>query len=231
MLTTSLVQSFAVDWARMVGSAEARRALARWARLDPLLACRGDLDAVVDTRRDPVVANRVQLVLAGLAPTDVLAARTLLQMLLPGVVALVHTVGRGDRDATDEMVSLAWERICTYPPSRRGSVAANVVLDVRKRYVQDRRRPHVPFPGGFEDPMDPAPGPEDHALAVSLLDELDAARRSGVITNEMFTAIIATRLYGVRVADLAATERVTRQKVHQRRWHGERRLRTIGLAG
>ena len=94
MLTTLLVQSLDDDWARVVRSADARRALARWARVDPLLACRAGLDEVVATRRDPVVANRVQLVLAGLAPSDRLAARTLLQMLLPGVVALAHTAGR-----------------------------------------------------------------------------------------------------------------------------------------
>jgi hypothetical protein len=36
------------------------------------------------------------------------------------------------------MVSLAWERIRTYPTTRHGSVAGNVLLDVRKRYRAHR---------------------------------------------------------------------------------------------
>jgi hypothetical protein len=47
-------------------------------------------------------------------------------------------VGYDDPAAIEEMVSLTGERIRTYPARRRGSVAANVFLDVRPRYRAHR---------------------------------------------------------------------------------------------
>ena len=58
----------------------------------------------------------------------------LLEALLPGLVRLAGITGYDDPAAIEEIVSLAWERIRTYPPGHWGSVAANVLLDVRKRY-------------------------------------------------------------------------------------------------
>ncbi len=94
---------------------------------------------VLLSRRDPSIPGEVLSILARLAPTDALATRTLLQMLLPGLVRLVGTVGHGVPEAADEIVALAWERIRTYPTLRTGSVAAKVVLDVRKQYVKPQR--------------------------------------------------------------------------------------------
>jgi class 3 adenylate cyclase len=88
-----------------------------------------DLDELLERRRDDQAAPAVLRALAVLAPADDLAARTLLQALLPGLVRLAGMVGYGDPAAIEEMVSLAWERIRTYPAGRRGSVAANVLFD------------------------------------------------------------------------------------------------------
>jgi hypothetical protein len=96
----------------------------------PALGGVADLDALLESRRDDKAAPAVLRALAVLAPGDDLAARTLLQALLPGLVRLAGLVGYDDRAAIEEMVSLAWERIRTYPARRRGSVAANVLFDV-----------------------------------------------------------------------------------------------------
>jgi hypothetical protein len=85
----------------------------------------------------------VRRALAALAPSDQLAARTLLQALLGGLCNLARCVGR-DANAVDDVVSLAYERIRTYPAHRPGSVSGNVLLDVRKRYC----RAHAPASRG-----------------------------------------------------------------------------------
>jgi hypothetical protein len=80
-----------------------------------------DLDALLERRRDDQAAPAILRALAVLAPGDDLAARTLLQALLPGLVRLA---GMG-----------------THPhlPGRApGSVTANVLFDVRKRYRANR---------------------------------------------------------------------------------------------
>jgi hypothetical protein len=80
---------------------------------------RGAVDLVLlERRRNPDLAPGILAALAALAPGSGLAARTLLQARLPGLVRLAATAGRGDPGAVDEMLGLAWERIRTYPASR-----------------------------------------------------------------------------------------------------------------
>jgi hypothetical protein len=111
-------------------------------------------------------------------PGDDLAARTLLQALLPGLVRLAGMVGYDDPAAIEEMVSLAWERIGTYPAGRRGSVAANVLFDVRKRYRAHGRIDAPRSPDTAEIQVTPTSrSPEDEALARVLFEQLIAAQR------------------------------------------------------
>jgi hypothetical protein len=110
--------------------------LEQWSIAHPALRGMADLDALLERRRDDQAAPAILRALAVLAPGDALAARTVLQALLPGLVRLAGMVGYDEPAAIE--VSLAWERIRTYPARRRGSVAANVLFDVRKRYRAHR---------------------------------------------------------------------------------------------
>ncbi len=127
-----ILQSLNKEWSTIADSPAARRALMRWWAVHPVLLPAADLDDVIDLGYRPDIGPEVRRALATLAPTDHLAARTLLQELLGGLVNLAHRVGR-DADAVDDVVRLAWERIRTYPIHRPGSVSGNVLLDVRKR--------------------------------------------------------------------------------------------------
>jgi hypothetical protein len=163
------------EWSELATSPCARRALIRWANDHPALAGLRDLDEVLAARRDNSRAPALLAALAALAPTDELAARTLLQALVPGLARLSSLTGNDDPAAIDEMVSLAWERIRTYPTTRRGSVAGNVLLDVRKRY---RRHRLVEVPASLEltgDPEDDGCTPEDEVLGRLLIEELAMA--------------------------------------------------------
>lgn len=218
------------QWPRIARSPEARRALIRWANDDRRFGGMNDLVDVVDARHDPAIAGSIERALAAIAPTDELAARTLLQMLLPGLVRLKATVGRTDADATHEFVVLAWERIRTYPTTRHGSVAANVVLDVRKNYVKMRLAAIDVAAGPVPEAASTDTSPEEHLLGVAVLDDLVGATRAGVVTPDALSTILRTRLGGEKIADIAAEQRVDAQMARQRRWRAERRLRALPLA-
>lgn len=221
------------EWATLACGPTARRALIRWSRSYPALADLPDFDALLDRRRDPLVANDVLAALAALAPADELAARVLLQALLPGLVRLAATAGYDDPNALDEMVSLAWERVRTYPTTRCGSVAANVLWDVRKWYRRHRliEAPRsVPLDDVDGSCGDRAESAEDTVLAGSALDELGRACRAGVITDTALALIVRTRLRGESLADIAAEEDVNVHRLAQRRWRAECRLRELPWA-
>ena len=141
------------EWRELCRSASSRLALQRWAYAEPALAGILTLEAVLVERKDDAeAAPAILAALARLAASDDLAARTLLQALMPGLVKMAATSCSDDPAALDELVSLAWERIRTYPTSRPGPVAANVLMDVRKRYREHRT---IEAPDGVGPEMPP----------------------------------------------------------------------------
>jgi hypothetical protein len=126
------------EWAALSAGDRARRTLEVWQEEHSEFAGLECLGEPLERRRQPKAAAQLLAVLARLAPVDVIAARALLQALLPGLTRLAATTGYDDPAAFEEVVSLAWERILTYPATRCGSVAANVLWDVRKRYRRHR---------------------------------------------------------------------------------------------
>ena len=227
----TILQVLDRQWPDVATSPEARRALIRWANDHEVLAGMRDLRDVLESRRDPRVAREVLSVLAGLAPTDELAARALLQVLLPGLVRLVGTHVQSDAEAQDDLVALAWERIRTYPSTRPGSVAANVILDVRKQYVKLRRDARTVPLFLCAEPFAEASSPEDQAIAVMGVEEIAAAQRQGFVSAVVLEAIVRTRLGGESLAEVAADQGLETEVLCQRRWRAERRLRTLPLAG
>jgi DNA-directed RNA polymerase specialized sigma24 family protein len=195
-------------------------------RLSGEIASAHDLHDVITLGYQPADGPEIRIALATLAPGDDLAARTLLQVLLGGLVNLARRIGR-DADALDDVVSLAWERIRTYPSQRPGSVSGNVVLDVHKRY----RRAHDPLarhaivePGAFEASA------EDRAVANVFFDELAAAGKKAGVSSTVLESIIRTRVVGESMADLAAEQDVSLKVLWHRRWRAEARLRALPLA-
>lgn len=236
-MTTTIARELDREWARLTASAPAGEALARWRTECAELAGVEDLDGVLARRTDPDAAPAVLAALARWAPGDAVAARTLLQALLPGLVRLAATTGYDDPVALDELVSLAWERIRTYPPSRRGSVPANVLWDVRKRY---RRHREVEAPRSTAlDPGDRHLEHEPSAEAVVLgrlgyrqvVERLAAAQRDGVISTRSLRLVVRTRLAGDPLDEVASEERVNVHALTQRRWRAEQRLRALLLVG
>ncbi len=218
------------DWEQLNRSPQGRRALRRWAEQEEALAGLSCLDDILERRLDEKLARPVLAALARLAPTDPLAARTLLQAVLPGLVRIAADEHFGDRDALDHLVALAWERIITYPLTRPGSVAANVLWDVRKRYRRERAASGVGLDaaGPFAEPTEDSV--EDAAIDRAMVDQVVAAQRRGVISDAAFALILRTRMGGEFLHEVAAGGGATVHALNQRRWRAERQLR-LALAG
>ena len=227
------LMSLDAEWRRLTRTSRACQAPKQWSIAHPALRGLADLDGLLERRRDDRAAPAVLRALAVLAPGDDLAARTLLQALLPGLVRLAGMVGYDDPAAIEEMVSLAWERIRTYPAGRRGSVAANVLFDVRKRYRAHRRIDAPRSPDTAEIQVTPTSrSPEDEALARVLFEQLIAAQRDErVLRDGAFGLVLRTRLGGEPLTEVARREKLPLCVLAQRRWRAECRLRQLPLAG
>ena len=217
------------EWRRIAACPAARRAVVRWGAVHPPLRGLADLGELLERRRDPRHGQAVLAALATLAGTDEMAARALLQALLPGIVRLASTTASDDCDAADEMAALAWERIRTYPAARSGPVAGNILLDVKKQYrlhwkIHAPRSTALP-PSPVLPPgdADQARSAEDEALdRVSFAEFLDI--QQCVIGARNLRLVVRTRVDGVSLAEAAAEENVSVQTLNVRRVRTEQQL-------
>jgi hypothetical protein len=237
-----VLDSLEREWRRLERCSSGRRAALRWGVVHAALRGVGSLGELLERRRDSSGAPAVLAALAVLAPTDDLAARTLLQALLPGLVRLAATAGYDDPEAVDELVSLAWERIRTYPAGRAGSVAGNIMLDVRKKYSQQRFESATMLSLGWRHRLDVRPWAElrgeaagmarpaeDEALERLTLEQVAAQR--AVVGDVCFRAVSRTLGLGLSLAEAAAEENVTVPTLTQRRWRALQQMRQLPLAG
>lgn len=218
------------EWEIVAAAPASRRRFIRWVATHPELEGIESLDDLLVARRDPARAPALLQVLAALAPTDELAARTLLQAVVPGIVCFAARSAKDDPCAIEEMVSLAWERIRTYPTTRPGSVAGNILLDVLKRYRRhwavEQPTSGTPIPNDLEDRS----CLEDTVLNRLLLEEVITAHRAGIVSKPALTLVLRTRMMGEPLEDVSAEMDVPQRNLCQRRWRAECRLRDRFLA-
>jgi len=209
------------DWEILVRSRAAEDALRRW-RGDPVL---GDLhcltDILVRTRQGvgPAAADRVLVALAARARTDAIAARALLQALMPGMVRLAHRhAGVGRPDAATDVVGYAIERIRTYPFERRPrAIAANVLLDVHQWMCRDRRK--APDTVGWNSEAEGVVARHGERVepAEHVIDLVGDALREGVLTTEDAAILLAPVLGATDDVEVAALEGIKPKSIARRR--------------
>lgn len=155
--------------------------------------------------------------LVALARHDDLAARVVLQRLLPGLVAVARRWARrpdGGRDALEEVVTAAWVVVRTYPLERRPHhLAANLLRDAEYHaFVRANRATVVPelVPGDTLDrPVEPdEPGD-------TLADIVAVARRGALTERDL--ALLALLLDGAGTARIAAELEVSVRTVGNHR--------------
>ena len=228
----SVLDALDAEWRELAHSPRVRRRLRQWGRLHPALAGYPDLHEMLEARQaGPGAAQAILLGLARLAPHDELAARALLQALIPGIVRLAMTKDRDDPMAREELVAIAWVRIRTYPTTRFGSVAANVLRDTQKRYRAHRT---IDVPKSLElwpQDAETSPSAEHEAMSQLMLDELVAAKARGLVSDRGLGLVLRSRVADVPLQQIAAEEGVDVHALVVRRWREEQRLRCLPLAG
>ncbi|MFZ9518467.1 MAG: hypothetical protein ACO288_06435 [Ilumatobacteraceae bacterium] len=149
------IARFDEEWQRLKHSPRALERVNSWgispksfSSLDELLVAAGFQGKNIDPVADAVLARLVQR-----ASTDELAARIVLQRVIPPILSIARRRGRnrsiGYNDALGMALSHAWEVIRTYPIARRpAKIAVNIVRDIEYfAFVRtERRRPQLsPF--------------------------------------------------------------------------------------
>ncbi len=182
-----------------------------------------------DESADAVLRRLVEL-----AADDPLAARVVLQRIVPGLRTLPRrrrVFGARLSELDDEVVGTAWTVIRTFPVgTRRHQIAAQLLDDVGYRVFRlpvrriSRFDPHpaATFAGLF------APDPEPDAGAE--LDELLAtADRAGIDASCL--ALLRRFAEGSSTAELAREEQVTERMIRYRKRAAIERVRELALSG
>jgi hypothetical protein len=219
------------EWRQLSASRSAAQ------RLRDVRALAGDARTLADVERyvrraDPADADRILLALVARAvEDDALAARVLLQLLLPGTRNLARrwwALGDHDERAA-AAVSAVYGRIRTYPILRRpGRVAANILLDAARELR--RAVPRVVAtpsadPSVHLSQHDDTAAPASHA-AVELAEVLQDAVQSGLLEATDAQLIARSRIAGHRVADIAHHHRLGTRALWDRRQRAEQKLAT-----
>jgi DNA-directed RNA polymerase specialized sigma24 family protein len=229
------------DWDHIKRSRGALRQARRWClvatpigphrpleSLDDVLAWAGYGCAAGNGGDDHVLGNLVRL-----AVTDQLAARVVLQRLLPGISTMARRrTGRGRpyHQVLDEVVATAWTVIRTYPIDRRHTyVAVGMLREIDYQSFRRARRrltTFVPRPLHTFD-VQPAPvgtvGPADE-----LRDLLEDAATAGFDPADIELARRLGR--GETTRQIAQETNVTDRTVRNKRDAVTYRLRALALA-
>jgi hypothetical protein len=193
----------------------------------------GDVERFVRAAH-PEAADTVLLALVSRATErDELAARVLLQLLLPGTRSLARrwwALGDADERAA-AAVTAVYHRICHYPLARRpGRVAANVLMDAAhelRRAVPRLITVAAADPGAqtaaWHPVTAPSHGPDPHP-ALELSELLHDAVADGIVERGDAELIARSRIAGHRVADIAHHRGLRPRTLWDRRQRAEHAL-------
>lgn len=225
------------EWAMISRRPDVVRRAAAWqlgipvSSLDDVVAACG-LRPVADGRpaaHDPerlTAEERVLARLVVLARHDDLAARVVLQRLLPGLLSLARRWGRRHGDgavlvAFDDLVVDAWEVIRTFPVERRADqLAARMLRGAEYRaFIRAGRRLMVaePTPDERLDAVALEPAP-------SALDELADLVASAEL-SELDRHLLRLLLHGASTEEVARSLSVSERTVRYRKESMVHRLR------
>jgi hypothetical protein len=192
--------------------------------LDELLRLAG-FKVVQSAATDAVLRRLVVL-----AATEPLAARIVLQRLLPGLLAIVRREQQRDRavDAFDQLAAEAWLAIVSYRADLRPTdVAARLLNDARHRAFttprrkQERSREDAVPPARLDLPRLPQPGSSFEELTIVLCE----ARHGGLDDSDL--AVVRDYLAGHPSTGQAAEGSVTTRTLRNRRRRTIERIRRL----
>jgi hypothetical protein len=190
--------------------------------LDELLVLTGLGPGPIDPAGDEALRR-----LVGLARHDDLAARVVLQRMLPGLSNCAKRNSSGfdnQLDALDELLSEAWTVIRSFPIERRDRyVIKNLLRDCEYRaFLKSRRRKLVQ---DVTDPVlldraveaDESAGAPAAESLITIVDLLSRARAAGMSKSDvdMVVALLNTSTVKQAALVLGVTDRTVRSRRHE----------------
>jgi hypothetical protein len=216
------------EWVRLRADRLAARRLAEVCSLAGATSLAGVEEYVRGAGPEDADAVLLALVRRAVEGDD-LAARVLLQLLLPGTRNLARrwwALGDHEERAA-AAVTAVYHRIRAYPIARRpGRVAANVLMDAARELRRAVPRVTVTLtaePVAADSPTPTAAAPASHA-AVELAEVLRDAVDDGVLCRDDAELIARSRIAGHRVADIATHHHLGSRTLWDRRHRAERTL-------
>lgn len=233
--TPHLTHRLDAEWDHLVASPTTAEALARWGRLEPALDGWADLAALraaAHDRGDVERGDRILAALVRLAAVtghgDRLAARVLLQLLVPGAIRLGQSLAPliGDPFTSEALVFAELTiLIRTYPWQRRPRrIAANLLLDCRQRVIRSHHRAQPEISAGLTL-HDPTTVTDHHEDRIALHDLLWWARRRGILNRLEAQLLVASHVADIPMNQLAARFGRSRSTLFTIRASAEERLR------
>lgn len=220
----------ALEWTRLRSRPDHLRAASTWQIIDGPIGSLDEILGAVGYECDPTPDTERRLRrLVALARDDELAARIVLQRILPGLLAVVRR-RRGQADhVLEELVGAAWIAVRTYNPARTPrSVAAALISDADYSAF----RAHTRRRSSTERPVDPQVDDVPHVhepssceqLAVLLVDAAEA----GIAPADL--ELLRQLLAAPTTNQLAEVMRITPRTIRNRRDRITSRLREVALA-
>jgi DNA-directed RNA polymerase specialized sigma24 family protein len=224
-----LIERLEAEWPALAAG-PVRLRLQAWSEEEPVLggfATPQQLLRHLDSLRGQHRArDEILAALVRQARNDPLAARVVLQTLLPGLKTLARRIlfEAGERDELwSALLAHCWERIRHYPLERRPErIAANTLLDTLKKTTRElkrERRDRDRFSN--ELPADHEASTRSDSDVEQLLQRAVAA---AAISDEEAELILRTRVDGIDLNSLAGDVGIAYHTLNVRRLRAEKRL-------
>ena len=219
------------DWQHGLRSPHLAAQFRVWQTKTPALARFADPAAVVSFARGSSSRADKDAVLGALlmwARHEAVGARMVLEIIRPGLLNLSARIMRDSREREElcSMMFLAvWEAIRNYPLARRPRrIAANLLLDtLHQTLVQSGAESTWRAAWSFASVEDRDVGAAEEVDS-DVDGLLDRAVGAGAVSGQEAELILASRIDGVELSDLADTAGISYNAMKVRRQRAERRL-------
>lgn len=220
----------ALEWNRLRSRPEHLHTASTWQIVDRPVASLDDVLEAVGYETEPTLDTERRLrQLVALAHDDELAARIVIQRILPGLLAVVRR-RRGQADHVfEELIGAAWIAVRTYNPARSPrSIAAALISDADYSAfrAETRRR------SATERPVDPQADDRadvhEQSSCEQLAELLADAADAGVAADDI--ELLRQLLAAPTTIQLAAVLQITPRTIRNRRDRITSRLREVALA-
>lgn len=215
------------EWRRQLASPQLAARLYEWQRCDRALRPYADPAALLRLFRVEglgVAKDAVLYALVSIARDDPLAGVVVLQAIMPGLKRLARRTMLDAREREElwaALLSTAWERIRCYPLRRRRRVAANLLLDTMHGALAEmsgQRQARMQLTD------DASVLVAEQAVDGDVDGLLERAVQAGALSADDADLILATRIDGRQLADMATATGVSYNTLKVRRQRAERRL-------